>query len=450
VLHGIERLPEFYQRVKNLPYKPGPGKELAEIYRKLSHTNSATIYEAFLGSPVGFSFILPPRWLLSLPDWAKIPVAGLTAWQWLGLAVGVVFGVLIIWLGHRAARRTNDREDAPAPHWRALLLPLSIIFVAGILAPFFDMLLRTGGSVRMVIEYARTGALFLSIAWLAVTASAILGEVIVGSERLTIRSLDDQLIRLSTRLIGIVAAVAILIKGGDELGVSCLFGAGRPWRRRPRCSTRSPKGTIANLIGSLLIALEKPFRVGQHVRIGASEGTVEDVVFRSTRIRTPDNSLVSIPSSLVVNTTVENLSVRTKRRQHFVVQVTYDTPREKLQNLVAAIRQLLTDSPLVEDSTCQVRLNNFGGEQPGYPGYIPSPCRRYTSELAEREALLLEILRLVNDAGVEFAFPTRTLFIENSVQSVAAWPGTEEATGCGTGARKRFEALVRGRPGATE
>ena len=418
MLHGIERLPEFYQRVKNLPYKPGPGKELAEIYRKLSHSNSATIYQAFLGSPVGFSFILPPRWLLSLPDWAKIPVAGLTAWQWLGLAVGVLFGVLIIWLGHRAARRTNDREDAPAPHWRALLLPSQSYLLRVSWRRFSTCFFGGVAACVWVIEYARTGALFLSIAWLAVTASAILGEVIVGSERLTIRSLDDQLIRLSTRLIGIVAAVAILIKGGDELGVSCLFGAGRPWRRRPRCSTRSPKGTIANLIGSLLIALEKPFRVGQHVRIGASEGTVEDVVFRSTRIRTPDNSLVSIPSSLVVNTTVENLSVRTKRRQHFVVQVTYDTPREKLQNLVAAIRQLLTDSPLVEDSTCQVRLNNFGGEQPGYPGYIPSPCRRYTSELAEREALLLEILRLVNDAGVEFAFPTRTLFIENSVQSV--------------------------------
>ena len=92
----------------------------------------------------------------------------------------------------------------------------------------------------------------------------------------------------------------------------------------------------------------------------ASEGTVEDVGFRSTRIRTPDNSLVTIPSSAVVNTTVENLSLRTKRRQRFFVQVTYDTSREKVEELVVRIRQLIVDHPLAEESTCQVRFNNFG------------------------------------------------------------------------------------------
>ena len=105
--------------------------------------------------------------------------------------------------------------------------------------------------------------------------------------------------------------------------------------------------------------IEKPFRVGHVVRIGGSEGTVEDVGFRSTRIRTPDNSLVTIPSSAVVSTTVENLSIRTKRRQRFFVQVTYDTPREKVEALVVGIRQLIVDHPLAEDSSCQVRFNNF-------------------------------------------------------------------------------------------
>ena len=148
----VERLPEFYGRIKDLPYKPGPGEQLASIYRTLSQGRSATIYEAFLGSPLGLSFIFPPRWLLALPNWAKVRVAGLTAWQWLGLVVGSVAGGLIIWLGHRAARRRDDGEDAVGAHWRALLLPLAIIFVAGILVPFLDMVLRTGGRVRMVLS----------------------------------------------------------------------------------------------------------------------------------------------------------------------------------------------------------------------------------------------------------------------------------------------------------
>jgi MscS family membrane protein len=234
--------------VKDLPYKPGPGEQLASIYRKLSHSESATIYQAFLSSPIGLSFIFPPRWLLSLPDWTKVPVAGLTAWQWLGLAVGFLIGWLIVWLGHRLARRTGDREDAAGPHWRAFLLPLAIIFVAGVLVPFFDVVLRTGGNVRMIIEYTRAGALFLGAAWLTIAASAVLGEAIVGSERLTIRSLDSQLVRLSTRLVGVVVAVAILIEGGDELGFpaySVLAGLGVGGL----AVALAAQSTIANLIG---------------------------------------------------------------------------------------------------------------------------------------------------------------------------------------------------------
>src|SRR5262249_8078587 len=153
-------------RAKMLPYKSGPGDELASLYRKVSRSGSATIYDGFLNSPIGLSVILPPRWLMSLPDWAMVPIAGLTEWQWLGLVVGSLISVLMIWLAHRAARRTDD-EDAARPHWRALLLPLTIIFVAGVLIPFFDTVLRTGGSVRMVIEYTRTGVMFLGVAWLS-------------------------------------------------------------------------------------------------------------------------------------------------------------------------------------------------------------------------------------------------------------------------------------------
>jgi len=264
--------------------------------------------------------------------------------------------------------------------------------------------------------------------WLTIAASAVLGEAIVGSERLTIRSLDSQLIRLGTRLVGVVVAVAILIEGGDELGFpaySVLAGLGVGGL----AVALAAQSTIANLIGSLLIALEKPFRVGQYVRIGTSEGTVEDVGFRSTRIRTLDNSLLSIPSSTVVNTTVENLSLRTKRRQRFLVQITYDTPRKKLQELVAAISQLLADNSLVEDSTYQVRLNDFGESSLDILVIFHLQVTDYTSELAEREAVLLQIMDLANNAGVEFAFPTRTLYIENSAQSVATWPRTDQLAG---------------------
>jgi len=411
----IERLPEFYERVKDLPYKPGPGQQLAEVYRSISDGGSATIYDAFLGSPAGLSYIVPTRWMLNLPGWATVRVAGVATWQWLGLGLGFLVGGLIIFGGHRLARARSDGEgrDAPAAGWRALPVPLAIVLVTGVLVPLFGTLLRIGGSPRVAIAYATTGAVILGAAWLAVVASVVVGDAIVASERLTIQSLDSQLIRLGTRLIGLVAAVAILIKGGDELGIpaySILAGLGVGGL----AVALAAQSTIANLIGSLLIAIEKPFRVGHVVRISGSEGTVEDVGFRSTRIRTPDNSLVTIPSSAVVSTTVENLSVRTRRRQRFFVQVTYDTSRDKVEALVVGIRQLIVEHPLAEESTCQVRFNNFSESSLDILVIFNLAVADYTSELREREAILLRIMDLMNDHGVEFAFPTRTIQVESA------------------------------------
>jgi MscS family membrane protein len=416
----VDRLPEFYERVKALAYRSGPATHLSEVYRAISLGGSTTIHDAFLSSPVGLSYIVPPRWMLSLPSWVKARIAGLATWQWLGLGFGLFIGGLLIFGSHRATRRrVDDSENASGARWSALLVPLAVILVGGLFVPLLTAVLRIGGATRVAIDYAQTGAVFLGAAWLALVVSVVVGEAIVASERLTSRSLDSQLIRLGTRLVGLVAAAAILIEGGDELGFpaySVLAGLGVGGL----AVALAARDTIANLIGSLLITIEKPFRVGHVVRIGGTEGTVEDVGFRSTRIRTPDNSLVTIPSSVVVNSTVENLSIRTKRRQRFFIQVMYDTPREKVEEIVTRIRQLIVDHPLAEESTCQVRFNNFAESSLDILVIFNLMVEDLASELRERESVLLQMMDLVKDAGVEFAFPTRTLYIENGTGGSAA------------------------------
>src|SRR5438128_522771 len=81
----VDRLPEFYERVKKLPYKPGPAAELSDVYRRMSSGGAATIYDALLSSPVGLERIVPIRSMLALPAWAKARIAGTASWQWLGL-----------------------------------------------------------------------------------------------------------------------------------------------------------------------------------------------------------------------------------------------------------------------------------------------------------------------------------------------------------------------------
>ena len=124
-----------------------------------------------------------------------------------------------------------------------------------------------------------------------------------------------------------------------------------------------------------------------------------------------------------MNTTVENLSSRTKRRQQFLMQVTYDTPREKLEEAIAGIRQLIVDHPSAEERTCEVHFNNFGESSLDILGDLPSSGGQLPGELREREAILLGIMNLLQDIGVELAFPTRTLHLAGgAAESTASRP----------------------------
>jgi MscS family membrane protein len=168
----------------------------------------------------------------------------------------------------------------------------------------------------VAIAFVQTVSLYLSAAWLSMVGAGLLAEAIVTSERLRQRSLDSQLVRLGIRFAGLAIAIGLLIQGSYELGFpaySVLAGLGVGGL----AVALAARDSLANLLGSMLIMIEKPFRFGHVVRVAGSEGTVEDVGFRSTRLRTLDNSLISIPNNSVVNATIENLSLRIMRRERF-------------------------------------------------------------------------------------------------------------------------------------
>ena len=285
----------------------------------------------------------------------------------------------------------------------------------GFPVPLLCAIFRIGGTPRVVITFIQTGALYLSAAWLSMIAASLLAETFVASEHLRQRSLDSQLIRLGMRFAGIAIAIGLLIQGSYELGFptySVLAGLGVGGL----AVALAARDSLANLLGSMLIMIEKPFRVGHYVRVSGGEGTVEDVGFRSTRIRTPDNSLISIPNNSVVNATVENLSLREMRRQRFLIQVTYDTPREKLEELMAGIKQLITDHPMTNKTNFNVRFNDFGESSLNILVYFHIETTDYSAELEAREEILLQIMDLAKELGIDFAFPTRTLVIEPTPQ----------------------------------
>jgi MscS family membrane protein len=413
----VDRLPEFFARVKDLPVKSDVTLAVRAAIQKLNPGYSAPIYEAYLSSPAGLGYIVPPRWILELPSWAKARVFGLTSWQWLGLAIGLAIGALLILAAHRLARRiANRRGEARAPRWDALPIPVAFIFVGSTFLPLVLALFRISGEVRVLLEYALSAAVYLAAAWLSMVVAILVGDVIVTSERLQTGNLDSQLIQLGTRFVGLVAAIATLIHGADRLGLpaySVLAGLGVGGL----AVALAARDSVANLFGSILIMFEKPFRVGHLIRIDGTLGTVEEVGFRSTRIRTLDNSLVSIPNNSVVNTKVENLTLRPMRRQHFLVQVTYDTTPGKMEALLEGIRKIVTDHPFTDSTNFHIRFNDFGESSLNILLIFHVITNEFGLELRYREEVLLQIMKLMNEMGINFAFPTRTLHVETTTQA---------------------------------
>ncbi|MEC4667927.1 MAG: mechanosensitive ion channel family protein, partial [Nitrospirota bacterium] len=408
----VARLPDFFERVKDLPYKPGPAKALYNVYRALSSVRIRNLYDFYLNSPVRLIDIVPLRWLLRLPKWASAQAAGVAAWQWLGLGFGLAAGLIVILAANRAARRLARRKQIdPGIGWHRLLTPLAVILVTGFLIPRVNFIFHIGGDPLIFIAYALTTVLFLSATWVALIGGNILGETIVMSRNLRQRSMDSQLIRLGTRFASLIIAIGFLIEGANQLGLpaySVLAGLGVGGFAVALAARES----LANLLGSIVIIFERPFRVGHWIKIGDTEGTVEDVGFRSIRIRTFYNSLISIPNNEVVNAVIDNLGRRRMRRQRFFVQIRYDTPREKVEQFINGINRLITDHPMIEKDDFHIRFNGFGESGLDILVYFYLHVPTYFTELEERERILLQILDLAKEIDIEFAFPTRTLHVE--------------------------------------
>ena len=414
----IEHLPRFYRVVSDLPYAAGPAERLNRVYQALSNGRTDTIYEAALNSPAGLSMVVPLRWMLSLPDWARLRLFGAATWQWAGLAIATGIVALLL-----AGTRRLERRLAPGPTrqgvtWHHLPMPIAILLVTGVLIPMVCAMLRLGGTPRVLLTYVESGAFYIAVAWLAVVGSNIVGEAIVSAEHLTSASLDGQLVMLAAHGVGVVAAILCLIQGADELGFpaySVVAGLGVGGL----AMALAARDTVANFLGSILIMLEKPFRVGHVIRVGGSEGTVESIGLRSTRLRTPENSVVSIPSSVVVSATVENLTLRPLRRQRFLVQAIYDTPRETLTALIEAIDARLRAEARVDPDKVQVRLNAFGESSLDILVMFHLIADNQTQELRAREDILLGIMQDAEALGVSFAFPTRTVQLSGAAPAPA-------------------------------
>ena len=178
------------------------------------------------------------------------------------------------------------------------------------------------------------------------------------------------------------------------------------------------KDTLSNLFGSLTVLIDRPFRIGDWVTIGNIEGIVEEVGLRSTRVRTFYDSLITVPNGTLTNVHVDNYGQRRARRLSTTIGVQYDTDPKKLEAFCEGIRELILQHPTTKKEGFHVYFNSMGDFSLNILLYVFFVVPDWSEELKGKHRLLMDIVRLGEKMGVDFAFPTQTLHLFNEQKSM--------------------------------
>ena len=172
--------------------------------------------------------------------------------------------------------------------------------------------------------------------------------------------------------------------------------------------------SASNLFSGIVILLDKPFSIGDWITVGNVEGEVIDINFRSTRIRSMDHSVVIITNSQICASTVQNTALRTMRPYKFTLGVTYGTTRAQLEKLMADLQAMLDNSPYTNKGTNIVRLTSFGDSSINILISAYLTTNVYATFLQQQNDLNLNIMDVMQADGVDFAFPSTSVYIEKN------------------------------------
>lgn len=167
--------------------------------------------------------------------------------------------------------------------------------------------------------------------------------------------------------------------------------------------------TIANIFGSVVVAIDQPFKIGETIRIAGNVGTVEDIGLRSTKLRLVDRSLMVIPNKTVAAEAITNLSRFTARRVEQVFALTYDATPAQLEAIVAEIRRLIDAEPEVNAADTQVWFRDLNTSSLDLWVVYVTKDPDFTKHMALRQRINLAIMRAIEARGLAFAFPTQTV-----------------------------------------
>jgi MscS family membrane protein len=356
-------------------------------------------------------------------------VAGAPLVDWgllLGLAVvsfvalRLLASLALLALGHVV----RNREQSPTYRFSHAALPPLSLFVAVIgFYAYADSLPVSIVARQTLLRYAGIVA-WVALAWFALRFVDAMSRLVIArmqrSQRRQAVSVITLLRRSAKVLLLAFAVVAIL----DTLGIDVTTGIAALGIGGIALALGAQK-TIENLVGSVTVIVDRPVQVGDFCKVGDVTGTVEDVGMRSTRIRTNDRTVVTIPNGNFASLQIENFATRDRYLFNPVIRLEYGVSAEKLREGVSIIDTVLKEHPNT-DEDARATLAGLGETSVNVEVFSYITVDDFVESLHIKQDLLLTMMERLEKAGLALALPTRTLHFKPDPLTIARAPAPEQ------------------------
>lgn len=364
--------------------------------------------------------------------WMNQTWLGNSFWQYgyalLILILGILFHRIIAKILNRILFRLF-KKHAPDFLWAdflnllskpvsyAILMLVTYLAISPINFPDgWNMVSRDEFGVRMALHKGYFILLYVIVVWVFLRLSDFLGVIMLARAEKSDNKYSGQIIPFFVDFIKVIIIIfGTLIMMGSLFNINVgtlVAGLGIGGLAIALAS----KETLENLLGSFTIFLDKPFVVGDLVRVAGITGVIEKVGFRSTRIRTLEKSYVTLPNKKMIDSELDNLTLRTFRRAEFFVGVTYSTSIDQIKAIVNDIQNYIDNHPST-NSEGKVRLHQFGASSLDIMVLFFVDTVDWSEYLDVKQEILYRIIEIVQGHGAEFAFPSSSVYIEKNANN---------------------------------
>jgi MscS family membrane protein len=348
------------------------------------------------------------------PAFFEIRFLELALWQWLALMLLVVLASAVGWIATVVALRVLGpvfRRAAPHLGGQLLTVVAGPLRVALAIAAFFlgSGLLNLSIAAHQFFREVEKALFIVVLAWTVVRMTDVLADFATERLRSAGRSTAIAVVPLGRKAtkvgIAVLAFLAALQNiGFNVTGILAGLGIGG------LAVALAAQKTVENLFGGVSLILDQPVRVGDFCRFGDRMGTVEEVGLRSTRVRTLDRTVVSVPNGHFASLELENFTLRDRIWLHAKLGVRYETTPDQLRHLLVQTRRMLYAHPRVDPRPARIRFVSFGACSLDLEVFAYVLTSDYDEFLAIQEDIYLRIMDIVEQSGTAFAFPSQTTY----------------------------------------